>query len=126
MIKIPYGESDFHKVMLDNYFYQDRTEFIEKLEKWNSNFPVFLRPRRFGKSLFISTLHHYYGLEHKNDFQKLFGKLYIGQHPTDSANKYMVLKFEFSRIDTATHESTYEGFLKNVISGARTFLGSVQ
>jgi Predicted AAA-ATPase/PD-(D/E)XK nuclease superfamily len=124
MIKIPYGQSDFRGMIEDDYFYQDRTEFIEKLEKWSSKFPVFLRPRRFGKSLFISTLHHYYGLEHKNDFQKLFGKLYIGQHPTDSANKYMVLKFEFSRIDTATYESTYEGFLKNVISGARTFLGA--
>jgi Predicted AAA-ATPase/PD-(D/E)XK nuclease superfamily len=124
MIKIPYGESDFHKVMLDNYFYQDRTEFIEKLEKWNSNFPVFLRPRRFGKSLFISTLHHYYGVEHKDDFQKLFGNLYIGQNPTSSANTYMVLRFEFSRIDTATHESTYKGFLTNTLDGVRTFLST--
>ena len=124
MIKIPYGESDFHKLMTENFFYQDRTEFIEKLEKWNSNFPVFLRPRRFGKSLFISTLHHYYGLEHKDEFQKLFGHLYIGQHPTASANNYMVLRFEFSRIDTATHESTYQGFLTNVTEGARTFLGA--
>jgi hypothetical protein len=124
MIKIPYGESDFKGMMEGGYFYQDRTEFIEELEKWNSKFPVFLRPRRFGKSLFISTLHHYYGLEHKDDFQKLFGTLYIGQHPTASANNYMVLRFEFSRIDTATHESTYQGFLTNVISGARTFLGA--
>lgn len=126
MIKIPYGESDFHKLMTEIFFYQDRTEFIEKLEKWNSNFPVFLRPRRFGKSLFISTLHHYYGLEHKGDFQKLFGNLYIGQYPTNSANNYMVLRFEFSRIDTASHESTYQGFLTNVIEGARTFLGAYQ
>jgi Predicted AAA-ATPase/PD-(D/E)XK nuclease superfamily len=124
MIKIPYGESDFKGMMEGAYFYQDRTQFIEKLERWNSNYPVFLRPRRFGKSLFISMLHHYYGVEHKNDFQKLFGNLYIGQHPTDSANNYMVLRFEFSRIDTATHESTYKGFLTNVVSGARTFLGA--
>lgn len=124
MIKIPYGESDFKKLMLEKYFYQDRTHFIEELEKWNSNYPVFLRPRRFGKSLFISTLHHYYGLEHKEDFQSLFGHLYIGQHPTEAANTYLVLRFEFSRIDTATHESTYQGFLTNVISGARTFLGA--
>ena len=124
MIKIPYGESDFKKLILEHYFYQDRTHFIEELEKWNSNYPVFLRPRRFGKSLFISTLHHYYGLEHKDDFQSLFGHLYIGQHPTETANTYLVLRFEFSRIDTATHESTYHGFLTNVISGARTFLGA--
>ena len=124
MIKIPYGESDFKTLIAGKYFYQDRTHFIEKLENWNSKYPVFLRPRRFGKSLFISTLHHYYGLEHKDEFQNLFGHLYIGQHPTENANKYLVLRFEFSRIDTATHESTYQGFLTNVISGARTFLGA--
>jgi hypothetical protein len=124
MIKIPYGESDFHKIITENFFYQDRTEFIEKLEKWNSNYPVFLRPRRFGKSLFISTLHHYYGLEHKGKFPALFGDLYIGQKPTKLANSYMILRFEFSRIDTATHESTYKGFLENVIYGVNTFLSA--
>jgi Predicted AAA-ATPase/PD-(D/E)XK nuclease superfamily len=124
MIKIPYGESDFHKVVTENFFYQDRTEFIEKLEKWNSNYPVFLRPRRFGKSLFISVLHHYYGLEHKDKFSNLFGNLYIGQRPTPLANSYLILRFEFSRIDTATHESTYKGFLENTLSGASTFMST--
>jgi len=124
MIKIPYGESDFKTLIAGKYFYQDRTQFIEKLEQWNSKYPVFLRPRRFGKSLFISTLHHYYGLEHKDAFQSLFGQLYIGEKPTPLANQHLVLRFEFSRIDTATHESTYQGFLTNVISGARTFLGA--
>jgi hypothetical protein len=122
MIKIPYGESDFKGLREKGYFYQDRTIFIEKLENWSSKFPVFLRPRRFGKSLFISMLHHYYGLEYKNEFQSLFGKLYIGQNPTENANNYMVLSFEFSRIDTSSYESTYEGFLINVIEGARNFL----
>jgi Predicted AAA-ATPase/PD-(D/E)XK nuclease superfamily len=124
MVNIPYGESDFKGMIEGDYFYQDRTNYIESLEQWKSNYPIFLRPRRFGKSLFISTLHHYYGLEHKKDFEKLFGKLYIGQQPTALANSYMVLRFDFSRIDTATHESTYQGFLTNVISGARTFLGA--
>jgi len=123
MLKIPYGESDFQKLITEKYFYQDRTQFIEKLEKWYSNYPVFLRPRRFGKSLFISLLQFYYGIEYKADFQNLFGNLYIGQYPTEYANAYMVLRFEFSRIDTATHESTYQGFLTNVILGAQTFLG---
>jgi len=124
MIKIPYGESDFEKIMVKDYFYQDRTAFIEKLEKWESSYLAFLRPRRFGKSLFVSTLHHYYGLEYQADFQKLFGGLYIGQHPTALANSYLVLSFEFSRIDTATHESTCRGFLTNVIEGARAFLSA--
>jgi Predicted AAA-ATPase/PD-(D/E)XK nuclease superfamily len=124
MIKIPYGQSDFKGMMEGGFFYQDRTEFIEKLEKWNSNFPVFLRPRRFGKSLFIMTLHYYYGWEYKTEFQKLFGHLYIGKHPTGLENSFMVLSLEFSRIDTATHESTYRGFLANVIDGARTFMSA--
>ena len=123
MIKIPYGESDFHKLLINKYFYQDRTEFIEKLERWPAKYLIFLRPRRFGKSLFISTLHHYYGVEHKAAFQNLFGALYIGRHPTEYANSYMVLHFEFSRIDTATRESTYQGFLTNVILSVQTFLG---
>jgi hypothetical protein len=124
MINIPYGESNFRKVMLEELFYQDRTQFIETLENWRSNYPVFLRPRRFGKSLFVMTLHYYYGLEHKAEFEKLFGNLYIGQHPTGLENSYMVLSLEFSRIDTATHESTYRGFLSNVIGAARTFLSA--
>jgi hypothetical protein len=124
MIKIPYGQSDFESLRMENYFYQDRTQFIDKLERWNSNFLVFLRPRRFGKSLFISVLQHYYGLEHKDNFATLFGNLYIGQHPTESANNYLVLRFEFSRIDTATHESTYNGFLKNTLDGARAFMNT--
>ena len=70
MIKIPYGISDFEGLILNNYFYQDRTNYIEVLEQKASRFAVFLRPRRFGKSLFISTLHHYYGLEYKENFQK--------------------------------------------------------
>lgn len=121
MIKIPYGESDFKTVVGGGYFYQDRTRFIGQLERWPSKYPVFLRPRRFGKSLFVSMLHHYYGLEFKDDFQRLFGNLYIGQHPTDLANRYMVLRLEFSRINTATHESTYRGFWLNTLSAARGF-----
>jgi Predicted AAA-ATPase/PD-(D/E)XK nuclease superfamily len=122
MVKIRYAESNFQALIKDGYFYQDRTEYIEKLEQWASKFPIFLRPRRFGKSLFLMTLHYYYGLEHKELFQTLFGNLYIGQHPTDEANTYMVLSFDFSGIQTTTHESTYKGFLTNVISGVRRFL----
>ena len=124
MINIYYGESDFHKIMVEDYFYQDRTEFIEKLENWKSNYPVFLRPRRFGKSLFISVLHHYYGLEHKEAFQTLFGHLYIGQHPTEAANSYLVLRFNFSGINTKTDDSTYKGFLDKVLYGTNKFLSA--
>ncbi|MEM6316291.1 MAG: AAA family ATPase [Bacteroidota bacterium] len=124
MLKIPYGESDFHKFITNKYLYLDRTQFIEKLENWPSKYLVFLRPRRFGKSLFISILQHYYGLEHKEEFSSLFGQYYIGKHPTSLANSYLILRLEFSRIDTATHESTYRGFLDNVVTSVHQFLSA--
>ena len=86
MIKIPYGQADFRSLITQGFFYQDRTQFIEKLENQNSYYPIFLRPRRFGKSLFINMLHCYYGVEYAPLFQKLFGNLYIGQNPTPLAN----------------------------------------
>jgi hypothetical protein len=124
MIKIPYGISDFKGLIEEDYFYQDRSMFMEKLEQWASKFQVFLRPRRFGKSLFISMLQHYYGVEYKGHFQSLFGNLYIGQNPTLLANSYLVLRFEFSRIDTSTQESTYKGFLVNTFLGAQAFFAN--
>ena len=121
MMKIPYGQSDFKKIRLDGYFYQDRTEYIRLLETMPT-FIYYLRPRRFGKSLFVSMLQHYYGLEHQSAFKKLFGKLAIGKKPTPLANQYMVLTFEFSRIQTNTPENTFNGFLKNVKEGVGLFL----
>ena len=121
MLKLPYGQSDFKKVILDGYFYQDRTEYIRELETLPT-FLYYLRPRRFGKSLFVSMLHYYYGLEHASKFDKLFGKLAIGQNPTPFANQYMVLSFEFSRITTSTPEKTFNGFLRNVREGVGLFL----
>ncbi len=122
MIKIPYGESHFSRIVSENLFYIDRTNFIQQLETGNSSYIFYLRPRRFGKSLFVSMLHHYYGLEHKPNFEKLFGKLAIGKNPTPLANQYLVLKFEFSRINTTTAESTTEGFLFNTRQGVHLFL----
>ena len=119
MIKIPYGVSDFGKLVRNNYYYVDRTAHIELLESLGEPYLIFLRPRRFGKSLWISTLQHYYGLEHQADFDALFGKYYIGQNSTSLANSYLVLRLEFSRIDTSTEEGTYQGFLSNVREGVK-------
>ena len=126
MIKITYAQSDFKTLITKDYFYQDRTQYIETLENWQSQFPIFLRPRRFGKSLFITTLHHYYGLEHKAEFQNLFGNLYIGQHPTAEASSYMVLSFDFSGIDTTSQKTTYQGFLENVLNGVNLFMSAYE
>jgi hypothetical protein len=121
MLRLPYGESDFEKVIKEGYFYQDRTAFIRDLETL-PKFLYYLRPRRFGKSLFVSMLHHYYGLEYQADFNNLFGKLAIGQKPTPFANQYMILSFEFSGIDTNTPENTLIGFRESVRDSIDIFL----
>jgi Predicted AAA-ATPase/PD-(D/E)XK nuclease superfamily len=121
MLKIPYGESDFTKVIKRGYFYQDRTAFIHDLENAPA-FLIYLRPRRFGKSLFVSMLEHYYALEHQDEFQELFGHLAIGKNPTPFANQYMVLSFEFTGIQTNTPINTMEGFLESVRDSVGLFL----
>jgi hypothetical protein len=122
MIKIPYGKSDYRTLVEENYFYQDRTSYIQTLESWGSTYLLYLRPRRFGKSLLLSTLHYYYGLQHQTAFNKLFGHTYIGKNPTPNANKYMVLHFDFSSIDTTSEAGVFNGFLSNVLKGIGNFL----
>jgi Predicted AAA-ATPase/PD-(D/E)XK nuclease superfamily len=122
MLKIAYGKADFADIRTNGYFYQDRTQFIELLEEKGTHYPVFLRPRRFGKSLFINMLHHYYGVEHKNQFQTLFGDLYIGKNPTPLANKYFVMEFDFSGISTSEPQEVKYAFLQRVKIGIKKFL----
>jgi Predicted AAA-ATPase len=122
MLKIPYGKSDFKTIMEEGYFYQDRTDYIQTLENWDATYLIYLRPRRFGKSLFISTLHYYYGLEYQKEFKALFGNTYIGKNPTRRAHKYWVLRFDFSGINTDTEQDTYNGFLSNVLKGCENFI----
>ncbi len=116
MKKIIYGESNFRKVTINNdYLYVDKTEFIEKLEKLNESFLIFLRPRRFGKSLFLSTLQYYYDENSKEEFSQLFNETYIGKHSTPLKNSYKILFFEFSGINIdGGIESIYDGFRDNV------------
>jgi Predicted AAA-ATPase/PD-(D/E)XK nuclease superfamily len=122
MIKIPYGKSNFKEVISGKFFYQDRTNYIKILEDFDSSYLIYLRPRRFGKSLMVSALKHYYGLQYKDEFNALFGNLFIGKNPTPLANQYLVLTFEFSGIDTSTAKSTMEGFLTNVHYWINDFL----
>ncbi len=119
--KFPYGISNFLKLMTENYVFVDKSKYIEILENLSSQYHFLLRPRRFGKSLFISMLTYYYGIEHKDKFETLFGELYIGKNPTPKASSYLVLNFEFSRIDTTDFQSTFNGFLSNVKLGFQDF-----
>ncbi len=124
MIKIPYGSvGTFNDLITQGYHYVDRTLYLEKLEGLNKKHLFFLRPRRFGKSLFISVLEYYYGWEHQNEFERLFGNYYIGQHPTPLRNSYLILKFNFSGINTATNETTFKGFLSKVEKAVRSLVG---
>lgn len=78
MLKLPYGVSSFDKLVRDDYYFVDRTSYIAQLEQLVEPYLFFLRPRRFGKSLFISLLQCYYGLEYAADFTELFGGYAIG------------------------------------------------
>lgn len=90
---IPYAIADFVEMRERGFYYVDKTRFIPELERYKA--PVFLRPRRFGKSLLISTLSYYYDLNETERFDALYGGLYIGTHPTPERNRYMVLRFNF-------------------------------
>ena len=96
--RIPYGMMNFVDVRNDNCYYVDKTKFIEKVENANKFF-FFIRPRRFGKSLTLSMLRHYYDIHAADKFEPLYGDLYIGQHPTPNHNKYLVLYLNFAVIN---------------------------
>lgn len=122
MIRLPYGISNFVKVATEGYTYVDRTPFLAQIEAMNEPYLFFLRPRRFGKSLFISLLHCYYGVEYGPQFSELFSAYVIGQNPTPLANQYLALRLDFSKINTQTPQSTFTGFLENVKQGVSNFL----
>ncbi|MEY4904641.1 MAG: hypothetical protein RLZZ292_2456 [Bacteroidota bacterium] len=122
MIKIPYGKSDYRTMIENGYFYQDRTSYLQTLEDWGPTYLLFLRPRRFGKSLWISTLHYYYGVQYKENFEALFGNTFIGKNPTPKANEYLVLSFDFSGINTETPRGVFDGFLSNTLKGVNAFM----
>ena len=94
--RLPYGMMNFADIRFDNYYYVDKTAFIPLIEQ-SDRFFFFIRPRRFGKSLTLSMLQHYYDVRTRDKFDALFGDLYIGKHPTPDRNTYLVLKLNFSR-----------------------------
>ena len=114
MKKLPYGISDYERLAENDYYYVDKTFYIEKLENIAEPYIMFLRPRKFGKTLFTSTLENYYDLKKVEKFEKLYGNTYIGKNPTKLKNSYHILKFNFSGIDTTNEETTIRGFKEKV------------
>ncbi len=121
MKKIPYGERNYKSLIEQHYIYIDKTPYIELIEQYDEKYIFFLRPRRFGKTLFISTLEYYYDIQAAGDFEVLFGKCQIGNTPTPLKNSYYILKFNFSGIRTAAKDTLLEDFTKKVAEGLKEF-----
>ena len=100
--RIPYGMMNFAVIRRDDCYYVDKTRFIPMIEEADKFF-FFIRPRRFGKSLTVNMLQHYYDILAKDKFDALFGDLYIGKHPTRDRNSYLVLYLNFSGIVGELH-----------------------
>ncbi|MDM8530683.1 AAA family ATPase [Anaerolineales bacterium HSG25] len=97
MLKFPYGLSSYYDIITEGYIYVDRTQYIRTIEDAGKHL-LFLRPRRFGKSLWLSTLFAYYDLDKADEFGRLFSHLAIGQNPTPLHNQYFILKWDFSNV----------------------------
>ena len=101
--QLPYGVSDFEYVMRENFYYVDKTMYIPQLEAQPNNL-MFIRPRRFGKSLLLSMLKTYYDKAKKDQFEEIFGSLWIGKHPTPLMGRYQVMHLDFSQIGGSIDE----------------------
>ncbi|MEA1975403.1 MAG: AAA family ATPase [Bacillota bacterium] len=124
MKKIPYGVANFKHIIDSNMYYVDKTMYLKKIEDKDRNI-FFIRPRRFGKSLLLSMMSTYYDINEKNNFEKYFGKFYVGkeENKTEKANKYLILKLNFSSV---TSEGGKNGLIRsfdeNVVLSIRSFI----
>ena len=119
---IPYAVADFHRLITEGKYYVDKTMYIPRLEKYSS--PVYLRPRRFGKSLLCSTLYYYYERTQASHFQELFGNTYIGKNPTEKQGQMIVVRFDFSAMEVCSDmkrlEQNFNDLNRNPIRAAFT------
>ncbi|MCK5717947.1 MAG: AAA family ATPase, partial [Thiomargarita sp.] len=117
MLKFPYGICDFYSLITENYFYVDRTDKIALLENCGK-YLLFLRPRRFGKSLLLSMLENYYDIAKASEFERLFGHLAIGKNSTPKHNQYFILNWDFSDIDPTGEPHEIRQRMHNYINGS--------
>ena len=103
MLKIPYGISDYKALKEEGYYYVDKTMYLQKLEDIGKVL-VYLRPGRFGKTLFTSMMYYYYDVNSNKYFNTLFKDTYVFDNPTKNKNNYYILKFDFSGLTTAGKE----------------------
>ncbi|KAA0251109.1 MAG: 9-O-acetyl-N-acetylneuraminate esterase, partial [Chlorobiota bacterium] len=122
--RIPSKSSNYASLIDENSYFVDKTQFIQKLESINDKYIFFLRPRRFGKSLTLSMLEYYYGIQHKERFDELFRQYFIGkrENTTPLKNSYYILKFNFSGIRTDEPDRILEHFSVEVRNAVDVFL----
>ena len=108
---LPYGISDFRRIREENYYYVDKSAYIQRMED-AASFLFLIRPRRFGKSLFLSMLRHYYDINEKGNFEELFKGLWVADHPTPWQGKFQVLHLDFSQVGGSADElpSDFNGY----------------
>ncbi|MCP4570404.1 MAG: AAA family ATPase, partial [FCB group bacterium] len=121
-MKLPYGISNFAELRTEGYFYVDKTRYIELLEAAPEKYPVMLRSRRFGKTLFCNMLSWYYDRLCEDRFAEVFQGSYIHKRPTPRRHTYMMLTFNFSGINTETLENANEGFASEVRRNVKSFM----
>mgnify|MGYP004534795473 FL=1 len=122
MRKLSNGISNYEDIVREDRLYVDKTMYIEKIENLSDKTIMFLRPRKFGKTLFTSTLECYYDINKKDKFEELFRNTYIGKNPTENRNKYCILRFNFSGISTENIEETIKGFKNSTIESIKLFI----
>ncbi len=118
--QVLYGSANYEEIVQKNGYFVDKTAYIEKLERIEN--PVFLRPRRFGKSLLCSILRYYYGLNYASRFDEFFGQTWIGQHPTANRNQFIVLSLNFSTLKISSTISKIESGFDRYCNGILALL----
>ena len=113
--RIPYGWGNFRAIRLENRLYVDKTRFVHVLEE--ERYAFFIRPRRFGKTCWVSLLENYYDRQGADEFEAIFGGTHLGRHPTENRHRYVVLRFNFSTFKNAleTLEHYFEEYCQMVV-----------
>ena len=117
--QVPYAVMNYRTLVREDFFRVDHTRYLRELEKYQT--PVFLRPKRFGKSLWVSLLEHYYDVQFKDEFEALFGKTDVGKNPTRLKNSFLVLSLDFSPIQLGTLAEIERNFTTKVYLSVHSF-----
>ncbi len=116
--RIPYGWADFRAIRLEKRLYVDKTRFVHALEE--ERYVFLIRPRRFGKSCWVSLLDNYYDRNRADEFEAVFGGTHLGRHPTENRHRYVILRFDFSAFDDTleTLRERFEEYCQMVVRHA--------